>query len=444
MKFNFLKDIFDGKKRPPKTDITRRFELIGRVGQGSMSRVWRARDTLSGKIVALKVLDKEKTQRFESRFAPDLKKPSEGEVALTLKHPHIVKTYEWGTTVEGEQFLVMEFVEGLGLSYLVDVQNDVMRKHRLSFMIQLGEAIHYFHDQKWIHRDICPRNIMVTDGNHQIKLIDFGLVVPNTPPFQAPGNRTGTANYMAPELIKRLRTDQRIDIFSFAVTCFEMYTRRHPWKGAETIEAVLQHINTPALDIRKVVPEIDKQIADAIMKGLAINPADRWPTIDPMIYQFREAQERLSPTRSDQSKRDRTTVVSRSKPSKSGSPTPGISLAEDEPGATPVPRKKSKAPTPGISLAEDDSAAPPPKTHATSPGITLAEDQPTTHKPKSVTPTSGIRLADPDEPAAPDGPSPSQAPSGITLADDEPPATAAPAPDSSQPESKKPAVDADG
>src|SRR5438045_3811270 len=150
MVFQFFKDLFDGKKRPPKTDITRRFELLGRVGQGSMSRVWRARDTISNRVVALKVLDKEKTARFESRFPPELKKPSEGEVAVTLNHPHIVKTHEWGITSDDEQFLVMEFVDGLGLSYLVDVQNDLMQKHRLSYMIQLAEALKYFHDQKWI------------------------------------------------------------------------------------------------------------------------------------------------------------------------------------------------------------------------------------------------------------------------------------------------------
>jgi serine/threonine protein kinase len=413
MKFNFLKDIFDGKKRLPKTDITRRFELIGRVGQGSMSRVWRARDTMSGKIVALKVLDKEKTQRFEARFAAELKKPSEGEIALSLKHPHIVKTFEWGTTFEGEQFLVMEFVEGLGLSYLVDVQNDVMRKRRLQFMIQLGEAIHYFHDQKWIHRDICPRNIMVTDGDQQIKLIDFGLVVPNTPPFQAPGNRTGTANYMAPELIKRLRTDQRIDIFSYAVTCFEMYTRRHPWKAAETIEAVLQHINTPPLDIRKAVPDIDDQVADAIMKGLAINPADRWSSIDPMIYQFREAEERLAPAKSDKSRRDQSATSGQ----KSGRSTPGITLAEDEAPAAP-PRKKSKAPTPGISLADDEGPVAPAKVPAAIPGIVLADDDVDEQRPKTPPPTPGIRLADADEPETPKSAAPTP---GITLADQEPP-----------------------
>src|SRR5215471_12693271 len=324
MKFKFLKNLFDPKKRLPRTDITRRFDLIGRVGQGSMSRVWRARDTMSGKVVALKVLDKEKTNRFAGRFPPELKKPSEGEVAVTLKHPHIVKTFEWGTTYEGEQFLVMEFVDGLGLSYLVDVQNEVMKKNRLSFMIQLGEAIHYFHTQNWIHRDICPRNVMVTDGDLQIKLIDFGLVVPNTPPFQASGNRTGTANYMAPELIKRQKTDQRIDVFSYAVTCYEMFTRRYPWKAAESIEMVLQHINSPPLDVREAAPGIDEQVAAAIMKGLRTNPNDRWPSIDPMLYQLREAQARLFPSQAPKRPLEEMPPVKIKKPAKPAAPTPGI------------------------------------------------------------------------------------------------------------------------
>lgn len=294
----FLKKLFTRrrKRRLPRTDVTKRFALIGRVGQGSMSRVFRARDTVTGKMVALKILDKEKTTRFEARFSPELNKPTEGEIAMSLRHPHIVQAYEWGMTHEGEQFLVMEFVEGVNLSYLVEVQNEIMRKKRLRFMIQLGDALRHFHEQGWIHRDICPRNVMVTPEN-QIKLFDFGLVVPNTPPFQAPGNRTGTANYMAPELIKRLRTDQRIDIFSYAVTCFEMYTRRFPWRAAETLEMVMQHINNPPVDIRTLVPEIDDQIASTIMKGLAADPDKRWPKIGAMVKQFREVNARLKAER---------------------------------------------------------------------------------------------------------------------------------------------------
>ena len=457
MKFNFIKDLFDGKGRPAKTDITRRFELLGRVGQGSMSRVWRARDTQSGKVVGLKVLDKEKTERFESRFAPELKKPSEGEIAVTLNHPHVVKTFEWGITSDGEQFLVMEFVEGLGLSFLVDIQNELMQQNRVKFMMQLGEAIRYFHEQKWIHRDICPRNIMVTDGDNQIKLIDFGLAVPNTAPFQAPGNRTGTASYMAPELIKRVRTDQRIDIFSYAVTCFEMCSKRYPWEAAQTLEAVLQHMNTPPLDIREAVPGIDEQLAAAIMKGLALDPKNRWQTIDPMIYQFREAQERLFP-KPARPKRppgvsvlDEPVAAKKKAPAASPGAKPGITLAEDEP--QPPPRQGTARVVPGITFAADDDApvaaksAPVklPKSASPTPGITLADDDaPAPEKPRSINPGTdkpgigkpeptippkkkppvplpGISLADDYEPSPPKIPATT---AGITLADDDEPATA--------------------
>lgn len=287
-----LLKLFRSKPKVFKTDIPRRFELLGRVGQGSMSKVWRARDSHSAKVVAVKVLDKVKTQKFEARF-PGLKKPSEGEVAVKLKHPHIVETYEFGTTTEDEQFLVMEFIEGVSLTVLIETQNELMVRGRLNFMIQLAEAIEYFHQEGWIHRDLCPRNVMV-DLNEQVKLIDFGLVVPNTPDFRKPGNRTGTANYMAPELIKRQTTDQRIDVFSYSVTCFEMWTRHLPWESAQTIEAVMQHINKPPIDIRTMVPDIDEEIAATIMKGLEREPSARWQSMAELMAPLRNAQQRLA------------------------------------------------------------------------------------------------------------------------------------------------------
>jgi serine/threonine protein kinase len=286
----FLKKLFERKPKVHKLDVARRFELLSRTGQGSMSKVWRARDFLGGRIVALKILDAEKTRRLEARFeGMKSKKPTEGEIAMQLKHPHIVQTLEHGITTNNEQYLVMEFVEGVGLSYLIDLQNEVMKQHRVRIMIELGEAIEYFHRQNWIHRDICPRNVML-DRDHAVKLIDFGLVVPNIEAFQQPGNRTGTANYMAPELIKRQRTDQRIDVFSYAVTCYEMCAKKLPWEAAETLEAVLQHINTPPADLKKVAPHIDADVADAIMKGLEVRPDDRWPTMGAMLQPLRAAQ----------------------------------------------------------------------------------------------------------------------------------------------------------
>ena len=285
----FFKALFKRKPKINKVDIESRFQLISRVGQGSMSKVWRAHDRRLDKTVALKVIDFEKTKRLDSRFTHmKSKKPTEGEIAIKLKHPHIVETFEHGITTKDEQFLVMEFVEGMSLAYLIDVQNDVMKKNRLRIIVELGEAIEYFHRQNWIHRDICPRNVMV-DQKLSTKLIDFGLVVPNIAEYQAPGNRTGTATYMAPELIKRQKTDQRIDIFAYAVTCFEMYTKELPWPGGETLEAVVQHINLPPKELRKLVPDIDPLVAKTIMRGLALQPQDRWPTMGQMLQPLREA-----------------------------------------------------------------------------------------------------------------------------------------------------------
>ncbi|HEV8000248.1 MAG TPA: serine/threonine-protein kinase [Planctomycetaceae bacterium] len=293
---NFLRSFFARRRANDlKVDVSTRFDLVSRLGTGSMSKVWRAVDRKSGHVAALKILDRAKTARYESRFT-DRVKPTEGQVASELSHKHIVKTYDHGVTTNNEQFLVMELIEGIGLAYLVDVQNDAMNEHRLRIMIELGEALEYLHKGNWIHRDLCPRNVLM-DKQYSTKLIDFGLVVPNTRAFQEPGNRTGTANYMAPELIKRQRTDQRIDIFSYSVTCFEMYCRELPWPSitGATLEMMLKRINTKPRDIRELVPKLDDQIAKAIMRGLEADPQDRWPTVSEMLAELRQAHHRLEP-----------------------------------------------------------------------------------------------------------------------------------------------------
>lgn len=288
---NLFRGLFGKKTEIRPIDVTRRFDLIVRVGQGSMSRVWRARDTKSGKMCALKILDKQQTAKLEARFAnAQLRKPSEGEIAVQLRHPHLVQTFEYGYTKEGEQWLMMEFIEGASLSFHIDMQNEAMRANRLRFMIELGEGIEYLHQGGWIHRDICPRNILL-DENLSVKIIDFGLVVPNSAEYRKPGNRTGTATYMAPELIRRQSTDQRIDVFSYAVTCYEMWTKARPWKGADSLDAMHQAINLPPRDIRELVPGIDERVAETLMKGLERDPRDRWSSAGKMVEQFRAVAE---------------------------------------------------------------------------------------------------------------------------------------------------------
>ncbi|WP_417383820.1 serine/threonine protein kinase [Gimesia sp.] len=364
---NFLKRFFSKEPRQPRVNIKQRFELIGRVGQGSMSKVWRARDLNSGRTVALKVLHKQKTEELEARFV-GLNKPKEGDIAVQFQHPHIVKTFEHGLTSDGEQFLVMEFIEGYSLSFLVEAQNEDMRTNCLKYMIQLGEAIQYFHNQNWIHRDICPRNIMV-DNEQQLKLIDFGLVVPNTPPFLQPGNRTGTAAYMAPELIKRQKTSQQIDIFSYAVTCYEMLTKRLPWKAAETMEAVLQHINSPPKPIQELLPGIDPRVADAIMKGLELYPQDRWQTIEEMLAPLKEvyqtqktavAQQKTETTDSTTS-RPAAAAPEKKRTSEKVDPNSSRPRSTQKSDLTPeqrLRRRKRKPPVEGSSEASETQSQP--------------------------------------------------------------------------------------
>jgi len=290
----FLNSFFRRRHHTPKTDLSQRFDLISRLGSGSMSKVWRALDKTTSRVVAVKVLDIEKTLRYESRFA-DRVKPTEGEVASQLDHPYIVRTLEHGRTTHGEQYLVMELIDGISLAYLVDSQNEAMQTHRMRIIVELGEALEYLHKENWIHRDICPRNVLM-NKEYSTRLIDFGLVVPNTAAFQEPGNRTGTANYMAPELIKRQRTDQRIDIFSFAVTCYEMYTRALPWPSitGASLEMVLKRINQKPQEIQEIV-QLDPQVASAIMKGLESDPHERWQSMTEMLTELRAAYDRLKP-----------------------------------------------------------------------------------------------------------------------------------------------------
>jgi len=208
-----LKQLFSKSgKGLPRINVSKRFDLINRTGQGSMSKVWRARDKSSGRVVCLKILDKEKTAAFEKRF-PGLNKPLEGAVCTALRHKNVVRTFDYGMTNEGEQYLVMELIDGWGLNFLVETGSDRLNGNRVNYLAQIADALEYLHRQGYLHRDICPRNIMVTKEN-VIKLIDFGLTIPNRPEFTKPGNRTGTPNYLAPEVIRRVTTDHRVDLFA--------------------------------------------------------------------------------------------------------------------------------------------------------------------------------------------------------------------------------------
>jgi serine/threonine protein kinase len=286
-----LGSLFSGGKKEksslPVIDVNKRFELIGRTGQGSMSKVWRARDKMTGRTVCLKVLDKVKTLKFEQRF-PGLKRPTEGAVLTALKHKNVVATYEHGLTKEGEQYLVMELVDGMGLNFLIETKSAQMEGNRNAILEQMADGLEFVHKKGFIHRDICPRNVMVTK-ELEVKLIDFGLTIPNKPEFCKPGNRTGTPDFLAPEVIKRVTTDQRVDLFALGVTAYVMYTDNLPWEKAESYQVLLNHMNTAGRDPRDHVPNLDKRVAQFLIKSIARDAGERYQTAG----EFKAALQRL-------------------------------------------------------------------------------------------------------------------------------------------------------
>jgi serine/threonine protein kinase len=284
-----LKKLFASKPKSslPIIDVEKRFDLLGRTGQGSMSKVWRARDRDLGRVVCLKLLDKAKTAKFDARF-PGLKRPSEGAVCTSLRHKNVVQTYEHGLTKQGEPYLVMELIEGMGLNFLIETKARQLEGNRVNFLTQVADGLDYIHQQGYLHRDICPRNIMVTPAG-VVKLIDFGLSVPYRPEFCKPGNRTGTPNYLAPELIKRTTTDHRVDLFALGVTAYETFTGFLPWEKAESLQTLLSHLNSPGRDPREKCPDLDKTTAEFLIKAIDRDPRERFQT----AVEFRAALQEL-------------------------------------------------------------------------------------------------------------------------------------------------------
>ena len=265
-----------------KVDIRARFELLREAVSGTMSSFYMARDKENDRIVGLKLLDLKKTAEFEGRFK-GLKKPTEGEVTAAISHPRIVKLYEHGITTRDEQYLVLEFVEGQGMNSILVAKSPLLDGRRVALLRHAAEALAAVHKAEFLHRDICPRNFIVAPDGESLKLIDFGLSVPFTPPFMQPGNRTGNPNYMAPELVKRMSTDQRIDVFALGVTAYELCTFEMPWSRGLKGDVAMAHANKPPAPITKYRPQINDKLAKAISSCLEQDRAKRCATAEQFL-----------------------------------------------------------------------------------------------------------------------------------------------------------------
>jgi serine/threonine-protein kinase len=281
--FDHLKTILSSSGH---LNVSKRFVLLHEAISGTMSSFYMARDLRNDTVVGLKILDAKKTAAFEARFR-GLDKPSEGEIALQLKHPNIVETLEFGLTTEGQPYLVMEFLEGPNMNTALAAHDPCLTGRRPYFIREAAKAIAAVHEAGFIHRDICPRNFLLNNKRQELKLIDFGLTVPAMPLFMQPGNRTGTPNYMAPELVRRRSTDQRLDVFAFGVTAYEFCSFELPWLRGTTGMAAMTH-DQPPTDIHEYCPDINPHLAKAIHACIEPDVNKRCPSMQKFLQLIRK------------------------------------------------------------------------------------------------------------------------------------------------------------
>jgi serine/threonine-protein kinase len=215
---------------------------------------------------------------LEARFR-GLEKPTEGEIAVKFQHPRIVITHSYGITTNGEQFLVMEFLDGPGLNSLIIGRSPLLAGNRLALTRQAAEAIEAVHNAGFIHRDVCPRNFVCAKDATSLKLIDFGLTVPAEREYLLPGIRTGTPNYMAPEVVRRRPTDKRLDIFAFGISIYELFAFDLPWQRGSDGRAAMAHGMSAPPPLRKFYPKIDPTLEAAIHKCIESEPDDRFQSM---------------------------------------------------------------------------------------------------------------------------------------------------------------------
>lgn len=280
-----------------KIDVDARFARSRTAATGTMSNFFVAYDLERKEDVGVKILDPEKFELFEARFK-GLNKPMEGEIALQMHHDLIVKTYEHGVTSKGERIIVMEYIRGPSMQdIIVRKRLELIDGMQLVLMREMAEALAYVHRSGFIHRDVCPRNFICTLPTENqkvvsgVKLIDFGLTVPATPPFMAPGNRTGTPLYMSPEIVRRRNTDSRVDVFSLGITFYCLLTFSHPWQGeVVTGRAALQHDTSKPTDLLERCDRVDPRLARVIMKMIEPNVDNRLKSIDEFLNLTRKVE----------------------------------------------------------------------------------------------------------------------------------------------------------
>lgn len=262
------------------TYLQDRYEILGRIGSGGMSVVYKAKCHTLDRLVAIKVLKEEfaSDENFVSKFK------MEAQAAARLSHPNIVNVYD--VVDEGNlHYIVMELIEGITLKSYIEKRGFLENKEAIGIAIQVAQGIAAAHEQHIIHRDIKPQNMIISrDGN--VKVADFGIA-------RAVSSQTmnatavGSVHYISPEQARGGYCDERSDIYSFGITMYEMVTGRVPFEGDNTVAVALAHLETPITPPSQLYPVVSSGLEQIILKCTQKKPDRRYSSIGDVITDLR-------------------------------------------------------------------------------------------------------------------------------------------------------------
>lgn len=264
--------------------LSDRYRLDDVIGTGGMGTVFRARDEVLDRTVAVKLL-KESLVTDES--AVDRFK-REARIAASLTHPAIAAVYDFGQE-EGRPFIVMELLEGEDLHSVVVRNGPLDPIEAATIGARIADALEHAHSAGTIHRDVKPGNIFRT-GKGDIKLTDFGiarLITQTT--VTTSGSVLGTYQYLSPEVVNGEKATPSADIYSLGCVLFELLTGQTPFKGETPLSVAMAHVSKPAPEVRSVNPSVPEAISAIVSKAMSKEPADRYETAAEMAKALREA-----------------------------------------------------------------------------------------------------------------------------------------------------------
>lgn len=253
-----------------------RYQLLERYGSGGMANVYRGRDTLLDRYVAIKVLrdDKERSPDFDLQFQ------HEARAAANLSHPNIVTVYDYGID-NGQPFIVMELVPGTDLKSLLRKRGRFTVEEGIPLMVQACAGLGYAHRAGLVHCDVKPHNMLVTPDN-RLKVTDFGIarVLATINPSERNEVVWGSPQYYSPEQAAGQVPSPASDVYSLGIVMYEILTGTLPFTGSSPEELARLHLEANPIPPSEYVPDLPKPLEEIILKVLAKEPSARYRTAD--------------------------------------------------------------------------------------------------------------------------------------------------------------------